>query len=225
MTQPRGDVLGVVVRRLPLYTLAAFLFGAVVLSLIAWTTYAGLTPVAGREYLDGPGWLDAWFQGDSGWYYAIADQGYSYTPGEQSPIAFFPVFPLLVHAVGQLLGGVLAHDRLVAVDLQLAGPGVQLEDEHVGVVEVLQPVVGVGHGGGADQHGGDDAGEGDDDDAHEDQELHRERPVGEPTGTPDRGRREGSGVHGNRPGKNGDNCAGCSGTADCCHCAAVGVVH
>ena len=105
MTQPRGDLLQAVVRRLPLYTLAAFLLGAVVLSAIAWTTYAQVGDVDGHPYLDGPAWLDAWFQGDSGWYYAIAEHGYYYTPGQQSPIAFFPVFPLLVYAAGQLLGG------------------------------------------------------------------------------------------------------------------------
>ncbi|SOD97889.1 hypothetical protein [Blastococcus haudaquaticus] len=105
MTQPRGDLLEVVVRRLPLYTLAAFLVGTVVLSTLAWATYATVGPPISHQYLDGPAWLDVWFQGDSGWYHSIAAEGYSYTPGQQSSIAFFPVFPLLVLAVGQVLGG------------------------------------------------------------------------------------------------------------------------
>jgi hypothetical protein len=75
------------------------------MSLLAWTAYQSVGRSPGHEYLDGPGWLDAWFQGDSGWYYWIAEEGYSYTPGQQSPIAFFPVYPLLVRGVGALLGG------------------------------------------------------------------------------------------------------------------------
>ncbi len=93
------------VRRLPLYTLGAFLLMTAALSAVAWTTYRSVGTLPGRDFLDGPGWLDAWFQGDSGWYHLIASEGYSYTPGRQSPIAFFPVYPLLVHVAGQLLGG------------------------------------------------------------------------------------------------------------------------
>jgi hypothetical protein len=33
---------------------------------------------------------------DSNWYEIIAREGYWYRPGEQSPVAFFPAFPLLV---------------------------------------------------------------------------------------------------------------------------------
>ena len=76
-----------------------------VTSVLARTTFGTLGSTPDYLFLDGPGWLDAWFQGDSGWYYRIADQGYSYTPGHQSPIAFFPTFPLLVHVAGVLLGG------------------------------------------------------------------------------------------------------------------------
>jgi len=101
VTQPPGGRLDVVVRRLPLYTLAAFILVTVLVSGLAWATDGA----PAQPYLDGPGWLDAWFQGDSGWYYHIASEGYSYTPGQQSPIAFFPVYPLLVYVFGQLLGG------------------------------------------------------------------------------------------------------------------------
>ena len=44
----------------------------------------------------GPAWLDGWFQFDSVWYYTIATNGYSYTPGRQSSIAFFPTYPMAV---------------------------------------------------------------------------------------------------------------------------------
>jgi hypothetical protein len=96
--------LAAVVRRLPAYALGAFVVLAALLSVLAWSTVQVVGENPGHEYLDGPGWLDAWFQGDSGWYYRIARDGYSYTPGQQSPIAFFPVYPGLVHAVGVLLG-------------------------------------------------------------------------------------------------------------------------
>jgi hypothetical protein len=48
--------------------------------------------------------LDGWFQFDAGWYYDIAAHGYSYVPGQQSSIAFFPTYPMAVRALGALLG-------------------------------------------------------------------------------------------------------------------------
>ena len=53
-----------------------------------------------------------WVRHDSGWYAHIATEGYSYTPGTQSPVAFFPVYPLVVRALAALgldtfLAGVL----------------------------------------------------------------------------------------------------------------------
>lgn len=64
----------------------------------------------GGAFLQGPRWLDGWFQFDSGWYHLIATEGYYYTPGEQSPVAFFPVYPMLVRGLGWVIG-----------DYQLAG--------------------------------------------------------------------------------------------------------
>jgi hypothetical protein len=96
--------LDAIVRRLPLYALGAFAVMTVVTSVLGWSTLHAVGPTPGHGYLDGPGWLDALFQGDSGWYYRIASDGYSYTPGQQSSIAFFPAFPLVVHGIGVLLG-------------------------------------------------------------------------------------------------------------------------
>jgi hypothetical protein len=45
------------------------------------------------------GWV-AW---DSSWYMRIAQEGYAFTPGQQSSVAFFPLYPLLIRAV-QTLG-------------------------------------------------------------------------------------------------------------------------
>lgn len=56
--------------------------------------------------------LLGWVRYDAGWYAHIATQGYSYTPGQQSPVAFFPAYPLVLRGLGALgvdtfLGGVL----------------------------------------------------------------------------------------------------------------------
>jgi hypothetical protein len=53
-----------------------------------------------------------WVRYDGGWYAHIATQGYSYTPGEQSSVAFFPVYPLVLRGftslgVDTFLAGVL----------------------------------------------------------------------------------------------------------------------
>lgn len=58
----------------------------------------------------GPGWLAGWAQWDSGWYHQIATHGYSYVAGQQSTVAFFPAYPLVVRAA-----------RVVVDDPYLAG--------------------------------------------------------------------------------------------------------
>lgn len=52
---------------------------------------------------------------DSWWYVNIVAQGYWYHPGEQSPVAFFPLYPLAVRAV--MLLGVDRFTGAVAVSL------------------------------------------------------------------------------------------------------------
>ena len=99
--------------------LAAFAVVAVVLSVVV--TLASRTVTRGDTVLQGPAWLDAWFQYDSGWYYGIAADGYSYVPGQQSSIAFFPTYPMVVRAVGWLVGDFQVAGTLVAL---AAGAGV-----------------------------------------------------------------------------------------------------
>ena len=36
----------------------------------------------------------AWDYWDAGWYHTVAERGYSYVPGRQSSVAFFPLYPL-----------------------------------------------------------------------------------------------------------------------------------
>ncbi|MCI0669477.1 MAG: hypothetical protein L0Y64_03340 [Myxococcaceae bacterium] len=44
----------------------------------------------------------AWVHWDAGWYAHIARDGYWYTPGKQSPVAFFPAYPLVVGGIASL---------------------------------------------------------------------------------------------------------------------------
>jgi hypothetical protein len=92
------------VRRLPLYSLGAFVLIAVMVAVLAALTYHPANNDPNIRF-DGPNWLDAQFRGDSGWYYDIAKHNYFYTPGQQSSVAFFPAYPLLVHVLGVVTGG------------------------------------------------------------------------------------------------------------------------
>lgn len=87
-------------------------------------------------------WPRAWLlhgliRWDSRWYGLIAREGYWYHPGEQSPVAFFPGYPLAVRLVSWLLGvhpylggvlvsgvcGMLAVVLFHAWAREVAGPG------------------------------------------------------------------------------------------------------
>jgi hypothetical protein len=47
----------------------------------------------------GHAWLKGWAQWDSGWYERIATDGYSWVRGQQTTVAFFPAYPLVVRGV------------------------------------------------------------------------------------------------------------------------------
>lgn len=83
--------------------IGAFFVMVVVLTAVASfsNSAAGIPPVNP----DLPIWVNSWFQGDSAWYQGIASIGYSYFPGQQSAIAFFPTYPMAVRGLGFLLGG------------------------------------------------------------------------------------------------------------------------
>lgn len=50
------------------------------------------------------GWINTWARWDATWYLGIARDGYSYAPGHQSNVAFFPLYPLLMKLGGYILG-------------------------------------------------------------------------------------------------------------------------
>jgi len=51
-----------------------------------------------------PFW-DRFARWDSGWYYGIASGGYKYVEGGRNNLAFFPVYPQLMGALGRVMGG------------------------------------------------------------------------------------------------------------------------
>lgn len=63
-----------------------------------------------------PGPLQAWMRFDSGWYLEIATRGYFFQSGRQSPVAFFPTYPLLMR-----LGGTVVDVGVAGVVLTLVG--------------------------------------------------------------------------------------------------------
>lgn len=98
-------------------TVALALGGFAVMVVLAGTVVAlAYSRPPGREpFLQGPGWLDGWFQFDSGWYYGIATTGYSFIPGQQSSVAFFPTYPLLVRVLGWFTGDYQLVGTLVTI--------------------------------------------------------------------------------------------------------------
>jgi hypothetical protein len=93
--------------------LAAFAALAVLLSTVV--ALASRTVERDNPILRGPAWLDGWYQFDAGWYHGIATLGYSYTPGQQSAIAFFPTYPLAVRGLGGLLDDYQVAGSLIGV--------------------------------------------------------------------------------------------------------------
>jgi hypothetical protein len=60
-------------------------------------------------------WLDAWVRWDSGWYRQIAENGYFNIPGQQSSVAFFPAYPMLMRAGAFLWGSPVAAGIAITV--------------------------------------------------------------------------------------------------------------
>jgi len=79
-------------------------FAALVVALSAVVAFATREQLRHNPELLGPSWMDGWFQFDAGWYLGIVRAGYSYLPGQQSSVAFFPAYPLGVRGLGDVLG-------------------------------------------------------------------------------------------------------------------------
>ncbi len=93
----------------------ALVAGAVVAtSILAHAHLSRLHPF--HRELQGEGWADAFGWWDGWWYTGIARRGYRFfRPDRQSPVAFFPAFPLGMRALAQVVGGQLVAGFLLAV--------------------------------------------------------------------------------------------------------------
>jgi hypothetical protein len=104
-------------RAVALIVLAAVVLCSAAAAAGAWRLHhknPGAEVLSPIDYLS-MGWV-AW---DSGWYTLIAKQGYSYTPGTQSSVAFFPLYPLAVRGVLEL--GIPVYEGGILITL-LCGP-------------------------------------------------------------------------------------------------------
>ena len=79
----------------------------VVAASVAWLPLDHPARAANWAFFPGRPWFGGWVRFDSGWYRAIALDGYWYRPGHMSAVAFFPSYPILMRAVGAVTGNVL----------------------------------------------------------------------------------------------------------------------
>jgi Gpi18-like mannosyltransferase len=74
-----------------------------------------------HRHLQGNRWVDAFGWWDGWWYVGIARRGYEFfRPGRQSPVAFFPAYPLGMRYLGSLVGGPLVAGFVLTVASGLA---------------------------------------------------------------------------------------------------------
>jgi Gpi18-like mannosyltransferase len=81
-------------------------YGAVlaVLLVVSWRVTASYTEaVPPSAHFAGSWFWDGWVRYDAGWYSMIAGEGYTYVPGQQSTVAFFPAYPLLMRGLGNVI--------------------------------------------------------------------------------------------------------------------------
>lgn len=83
---------------------AALAYVAIAIVLTAVAALAVNLPDAHRTLaFEGRDVVGGWCRFDCGWYVRIADHGYSYTKGEQSPVAFFPGYPLVARPLARAI--------------------------------------------------------------------------------------------------------------------------
>ncbi len=87
-----------------------FVVSGLAVALVPWSGQPHVAPP-----FTGHRWVEGWAQWDSGWYYRIARDGYSYVEGQQSTVVFFPVYPLLMRLTGGVVGSTYLAGILVTV--------------------------------------------------------------------------------------------------------------
>lgn len=101
-------------RWFPFLAFAAVAGVVVAVSILAQAHLPRLHPfhrqLQGNRWVDAFGWWDGW------WYAGIARRGYRFfRPNRQSPVAFFPAYPLAMRWLGWLVGGPLVAGFLLTV--------------------------------------------------------------------------------------------------------------
>ena len=100
------------------FPVAAFIGIAAGIIAVSVLAHAYLSPLHHRHrQLQGPGWLSTFSWWDGWWYLGIARRGYLFFRGgaHQSPVAFFPLYPLLMRELGPLVGGPLIAGVILSV--------------------------------------------------------------------------------------------------------------
>lgn len=101
-------------RWFPLLAYAAVGGTVILVSILAHAFLPALHPfhrdLQGNRWVDAFGWWDGW------WYVGIARHGYRFfRPGRQSPVAFFPAYPLGMRFLAWVVGGPLVAGFLITV--------------------------------------------------------------------------------------------------------------
>ncbi len=101
-------------RWFPYLAFAAVAGAVVLISVLAHAFLSRLHPF--HRQLQGNGWVHSFGWWDGWWYVGIARRGYRFfRPNRQSPVAFFPAFPLAMHYLGRVVGGPLMAGFLLSL--------------------------------------------------------------------------------------------------------------
>jgi hypothetical protein len=101
-------------RWFPVLAYAAAGGTVILVSILAHALLPALHPF--HRHLQGNRWVDAFGWWDGWWYVGIARFGYRFfRPGRQSPVAFFPAYPLGMRFLGWLVGGPLVAGFVLTV--------------------------------------------------------------------------------------------------------------
>lgn len=112
------------ITRIPWLELGILFLGSrLLIILIAWLSLQVVVP--GEFFEKRLQFTDVFMGWDAGWYSGIATDGYSYVPGQQSTVAFFPLYPLLIRCCS-LLTGSTAMSGFILSNIALFGAMVLL---------------------------------------------------------------------------------------------------
>ncbi|HEV8535468.1 MAG TPA: mannosyltransferase family protein [Candidatus Limnocylindria bacterium] len=110
----------------------------IVVALLAISLFPIATPCGQSCHLSSVPILDIAARWDGGWYLGIARDGYGHAEGAQTDLAFFPLYPALMRALGALAGG--SDDAYLAAGVVLSNVALLV------AVVLLARLVALDHG-------------------------------------------------------------------------------